>query len=87
MHPLPFTIAPTCWYMYSHSNMRASVTNVYSHAVDLLTYPILLFNFEISSTVREVFHSIKIVFCSCHMEGSCLMERNQQNLIIVTTYK
>ena len=43
--------------------------------VDLFTYPILLLNVEISSTVNEVPHCIKIAFCSSHMERSCLMEQ------------
>ena len=43
--------------------------------VDLFTYPILLLNVEISSTVNEVPHCIKIAFRSSHVEGSCLMEQ------------
>jgi len=41
------------------------------------TYPIIIFDVDISSLVTEVPHHVSMATLSCHMQGSPLMERNK----------
>ena len=53
--------------------VMANSNTVIGSAVVSLTYPILIFDVEISSLVNEVAHHVNIVFTNCLMQRSILM--------------
>ena len=56
---------------------KSAVLNLCTlYSIVLYSYPIIIFNVDISSFVNKVFHYVFMASSSCNMQGSWLMERN-----------
>ena len=46
--------------------------------INSLTYPIFIFDVDISSFLNKTFHSVSFTFYNCNVQGSFLFERMEQ---------
>ena len=60
---------------YSTSNQPCRSTVIYMHS---LTYPIFIFDADISSFLDKALHYVVMAFTSCQVQRSHLMERKKR---------